>query len=230
MSLLDLALLHRAILLDPGDDLARLAMADALEEAGEDARAEMIRLDIRVARLGVPDGPCKRGCPCGGAGKRVAALVAKHGDEWNPLLPGESPGQLAFGWRRGFVASVRCPLASWLSHGAAMVASHPLEVVEISDREPDHSRAYGDERFGWAEMERCYGSAAVPHALLRRLWKLLPPSPLPHRTDGFAGYPSPKAAVAALSLACLDLFRPECGLPLLGMAPAKHAALAGAAP
>lgn len=42
--------LLRAVIADPADDLARLAYADALEEAGQDARAEFIRVQVELAR------------------------------------------------------------------------------------------------------------------------------------------------------------------------------------
>lgn len=45
------ASLLRAILDDPGSDVARLAYADHLEETGETARAEFIRVQVELARL-----------------------------------------------------------------------------------------------------------------------------------------------------------------------------------
>lgn len=42
--------LLRAILDDPGSDVARLAYADRLEETGEGERAEFIRVQVEIAR------------------------------------------------------------------------------------------------------------------------------------------------------------------------------------
>lgn len=50
--------LHRAIVIDPTDDLLRYAFADACEEAGEDDRAEFVRLQMRLWEA-------SKGCRCG---------------------------------------------------------------------------------------------------------------------------------------------------------------------
>lgn len=53
------------------------------------------------------------------------------------LLPGWTSGRPIESYvRRGFVASIRCDLESWLRIGRAVVAGHPVEDVLISGREP----------------------------------------------------------------------------------------------
>ena len=54
--------LLRTIIVDPADDTPRLVYADWLEENGEPDRAEFIRVQVKLARLG--DNPeCSRGTP-----------------------------------------------------------------------------------------------------------------------------------------------------------------------
>ena len=47
--------LYSAILADPDDDTVRLAYADWLDENGQSERAEFIRVQIELARLGSVD-------------------------------------------------------------------------------------------------------------------------------------------------------------------------------
>ena len=48
MTATDLGTMRRAVLLDPSDDLARLAFADACEEAGDIGRAEFVRVQVEL--------------------------------------------------------------------------------------------------------------------------------------------------------------------------------------
>lgn len=48
MTATDLDTMHRAVLLDPADDIARLAFADACEEAGLADRAEFVRVQVEL--------------------------------------------------------------------------------------------------------------------------------------------------------------------------------------
>jgi uncharacterized protein (TIGR02996 family) len=229
MSRRDLGQLHRAILLDPADDLARLAYADELESAGEDARAEAIRLDIAAHGKGCAD-PYNADCVCPrcrwnrwwdgndasarraawGIGEGIKAMVAAGGTATVD---------------RGFLRLVRCPLAVWLDGtGAAMVASHPLERVELAGKKP---LAHGG-RHWWlvgpvfsASIEQ---SLPAPAHLPWPIFSKLPGQGPPGLTA--VPFATAEDAVAALSLACLNLWRPGAGLPLL--AAPKAAALAGA--
>ena len=65
-----------AILAEPDDDLPRLIYADYLDERGDPARAEFIRLQVGLARLPPRD---PRGRPLAA---REAELLAAHGKDW----------------------------------------------------------------------------------------------------------------------------------------------------
>src|SRR5262249_11244088 len=75
-----LAVLLQALHADPADEAAWLALADALEEQGQAARAELVRAQRAVRPL--PEGPERRA-----AEDRIRALVA---DGVDPCMPGWS--------------------------------------------------------------------------------------------------------------------------------------------
>src|SRR5262249_23722465 len=81
-----------AIYAAPEDDAVRLVYADWLEEQGEAARAEFIRVQIEYARAAAAD-PDQDLCPAGAPFRykdvgenplyqRARQLQWKHGDKW----------------------------------------------------------------------------------------------------------------------------------------------------
>lgn len=84
-----------AIAADPDDDTPRLALADWLDEHGDPARAEFIRVQIEYARAAERD---PRRVPLR---ERAAQLLAAHERTWLP--PGPDRLALFYEWRRGFV-------------------------------------------------------------------------------------------------------------------------------
>jgi uncharacterized protein (TIGR02996 family) len=99
-----------------GEDLPRLALADWLEEHGEQARAELIRVQCRLARLpaGDPDGPSLR--------RRELDLVSANAARWvgglgRSLRPSRPRGG-RLRWRK-----YRRYLSSGPSHDRVFVAA-----------------------------------------------------------------------------------------------------------
>ncbi|HEY1192415.1 MAG TPA: TIGR02996 domain-containing protein [Gemmata sp.] len=92
--------LFSAILSDPADDTARLALADRLDETGEHSRAEFIR--VQVALANTPDTD-----PAHDAlAERERQLLHAHSEKWKREL--QSPGVMFWGaFRRGFVNELR---------------------------------------------------------------------------------------------------------------------------
>lgn len=140
--------LLRAVLADPADDHARLVYADRLDAEGEHERAEFIRLEIMASDI-------RKNCQCGGCVKsgqhhngpcavarewivadgRACRLIARirlladvFAFEWFPSIPEGSCS-----WSRGFIHTLRGPLAALLEHGPRIVAEHPVERVEVTD-------------------------------------------------------------------------------------------------
>jgi uncharacterized protein (TIGR02996 family) len=118
--------LLRAINDDPDDDLPRLAYADYLEEHGgakDLARAELIRAQVVLARLGEGDGQA------GALRQRERELLAAHGPAWRaalPTLPGITWGK----FERGFVSCVEaCNATSFCDSADNIFEAAPVQSV-----------------------------------------------------------------------------------------------------
>src|SRR5947209_2160289 len=86
--------LHQAICASPDDDTPRLRLADWLDENGEPERAELIRVQCRLAHTAedADDRPNLE--------ERSTALLERHRDTWVAPLRSEESCVLEF--RRGF--------------------------------------------------------------------------------------------------------------------------------
>jgi len=121
----DEAALLRAIQSHPDDDLLRLVLADWYDDHGDPARAEFIRVQCELGRLGKDDprrGPLH---------ERQARLLADHRREWLP--PGWSfaayPPET---WRRGFVSQVEKQGGRVTREDGASLAAVPtLELLSL---------------------------------------------------------------------------------------------------
>lgn len=131
----------KGILLEPDEDVPRLAYADYLDENGQPERAEFIRVQCELARLdpGYPNG------------QRYATLMIRerelfeaHARDWTPgELVGATPtceawfsmqggaGHSVAQFRRGFVDHVGCRAIAWLDHGDSITANHPVQNVTL---------------------------------------------------------------------------------------------------
>jgi uncharacterized protein (TIGR02996 family) len=165
------------ILANPADDMPRLVYADALEESGQVERAEYIRLAIDLHNNPATTGSDRD--------LKFNRLKAK---KLFPHIPREINGVV----RRGFIESVRCPLGAWLEHGPRIVAEHPVERVEITDREPRED--------GWFWYWMYEGEPDLaPHWIPNRLAR-----PTMYNTGDCCGsHASREKAMDALSAACL---------------------------
>lgn len=140
-----------AICRDPDDLTPRLVAADWLEEHGDTARAEFIRVQCELAELldGVQphhhhslDMICDPDSPEDQAWKhrvwklqereRELSWITSHSDHCFGLLP--LPDDWTF--RRGFVEEVACSKQLWLEHGPRIVRAAPIRVVRVTDVKP----------------------------------------------------------------------------------------------
>lgn len=120
-------LLLQAIRADPGDDLARLAYADWLEEHGEPERGEFIRLQIALREPGRDRAATLELL------RRLRELLVAHQRQWLGPLAWAAPDSL---FERGFVQKVRIRAADFLRCADELLAVHPvarLHVVEIGN-------------------------------------------------------------------------------------------------
>jgi uncharacterized protein (TIGR02996 family) len=106
------------------DDVPRLIFADWLEERGEDARAEFIRVQCELARLD-PHSPRYPELHL-----RQLDLLAEHEHEW---LGEWSERLVRWEFRRGFLHTATITPAPFLDHGEDLFARHPVERVAFLD-------------------------------------------------------------------------------------------------
>jgi uncharacterized protein (TIGR02996 family) len=98
--------LLRAILEDPEDDAPRLIYADWLDGVGECDRAEIIRLQIRIAGMGLSNGGIRKAGPLFRrdrqlfelAERELHLLIDSHGYKSRHRLPGEIQPHLDSRW------------------------------------------------------------------------------------------------------------------------------------
>jgi uncharacterized protein (TIGR02996 family) len=120
--------LLRAIIASPADDLPRLVYADWLDDTAEPAnaaRAELIRLQCRLEREGLPDEQAAA------AWSRVKDLLRQHDRAWRGELPA-LPGVAFRRFGRGFVNEVRFVSGHrFQEHAGAVFAAAPVERLVI---------------------------------------------------------------------------------------------------
>jgi uncharacterized protein (TIGR02996 family) len=117
----------RALLAQPDDDTLRLALADWLDENGDPARAEFVRVQVELAR-GVEERERRNALE-----KRQAELLIEHEREWvQPFAevldckPGEWGGWV---FRRGFVEYFHLPAAQVNRHGEKLARLTPVREL-----------------------------------------------------------------------------------------------------
>jgi uncharacterized protein (TIGR02996 family) len=146
------------ILAHPDDDAPRLILADWLEEHGDSARAEFIRVQMELARLDVDDHAIQYWDGQLGDGpdyyqqakalrRRERELLSRWCVDWiHPFdqrdISGHSHPNVHFfdgtavAFHRGFIHSVTLTAADWLAHSAAICASQPVERVTLTTPMP----------------------------------------------------------------------------------------------
>ncbi len=110
----------RDVLDAPDDDVPRLVFADWLDDRGDHARAEFVRVQCALAKLSEDDGRLPR------LAAREGQLLRRHGKGWaGPLR------RLVKRWkfRRGFVEAVTVRAADFLRHGDAIFGAAPVREV-----------------------------------------------------------------------------------------------------
>jgi uncharacterized protein (TIGR02996 family) len=126
--------LLQAVLADADDDAPRLIYADWLDEQGESDRAEFIRVQCALARLGADRYPTAAQSP-----SRVYALRRRErellhspaGTAFRPDCCYGCPCEIT--WRRGFVEAVTCRCADFRRYRDALLAACPLRQVTLTE-------------------------------------------------------------------------------------------------
>jgi uncharacterized protein (TIGR02996 family) len=110
---------------NPEDDSHRLVFSDWLEENGEPARAEFVRLQLTLAKM-APDDPGRSD-----AERREAELLAAHRAAWLTELPRWAQKERHVVFRRGFVAELSLTEKAFLNKADELFAVTPLEGVRL---------------------------------------------------------------------------------------------------
>lgn len=135
------------ILENPEDDVPRLIYADWLQDNGQPQRAEFIRVQIELSKLGsnfrstATDQLLAREKKLWGY---LPALVGIMWDfkealpGWAVLLPRDGGNGLtdSFPWaivRRGFIQRVRCTVRVWYDLGPQLVSRQPIRSLRLVD-------------------------------------------------------------------------------------------------
>lgn len=115
------------IVTHPDDDTARLVYADWLEENGDAARAELIRLQCRRAQLADDDALVRSLLV------QETRLLADHQDRWRAALPA-LPGIAWEDFSRGFIVAVRAASPdAFLDSAEAIFRATPVRRLRIVD-------------------------------------------------------------------------------------------------
>lgn len=135
------------IIAHPDDDLRRLVFADWLEENGEQERAEVILLMIkgRKTKGGFIDTRTRHF-------KKLQKLIAGlHPGSFRVIGTNKSWGHppavcvdlfrptTRLTYTRGLIFRADCQLATWMRIGPAVVRSHPVTRVDVTDRKPSEA-------------------------------------------------------------------------------------------
>lgn len=118
--------LVRAICDNPDDDTPRLVFADWLQEHGEEARAEFVRVQVRFAELlrhGVPDAD--------GLGARARELWQKHKGAWLAEMPSIKGLKWHDAFFRGFVEYATIASDAELVQHADAVFGQPIRQLVV---------------------------------------------------------------------------------------------------
>lgn len=186
-----------AILAEPGEDSLRLIYTDLLEENGEPDRAELIRLQIALARhtAATRERLASRLIPAGYILFSKRQQLMKRERELLPPLP-DWMAERTF--TRGFISDVACSTAAWLEHGKALVREHPVEVVRLLDRAAHRfDRTPANPGWHWIPPRHPLLTPDDQNVLPEWLWEVYEATTSPRM------WFTEEAANAALSAACL---------------------------
>lgn len=151
----------RLILADPDADGPRLVYADWLDQQGQSAQAEFIRVQCAAAALPADDPRQEK------LRGRADVLLEQHRIAWGEPLAGLAN---RWDWRRGFPEFVRLDARSFLDRGDAMFAAVPVRHVELLNVLPHLGRLEESPlltRLAGLTVANQFGGDAMVKALAR---------------------------------------------------------------
>lgn len=175
------AALLAGVLRGPAEDAPRLVLADWLQENGDELWAEFIRVQIAIS-IELTGRLWPRGIGVGPIYDRERQLLSViHDvtrDKWR-----DGNGELwweAWRFRRGFVESITCTAAAWLTHcDRSVVVGQPITQVTLTTKPDVLQRGnwyflHGDprhEKIPLAVVDAIYPPDTLNHVCLRYLFQ-----------------------------------------------------------
>ena len=210
-------LLLRAVLCDPGDDTARLAFADYLEENGRGLHARFVRDQIAGVVRMVPLSMLVPLEPLTGV---MSHQTTRHATARGCVVTCDRV-ELVFG--RGFVDEVRLPAAAFTEGFAReLFSSHPVMKVVLTDRDPWTDAPDGGCDYGWWEENEYRIHADGPNDpgnvsswLFRGMWRANPANRNSDESGRWLTWDDDNIPPVELSAACVAWGRSLAGLPPL---------------
>jgi uncharacterized protein (TIGR02996 family) len=214
----DATALVRAVLESPADDAPRLVFADYVEEQGDPARAEFIRLQVALAREPCPNTwvPPRDGCTAPDCRSCRLFRDRVHGLFQTPGFGGWVWG----GWEapvanvwfdRGFIERVAVVAERFTEVAGRLFSLEPIRSVRLTGRMPALTPGgavwYSEGQVGLSATAR---TAAIPKAVYELMRSPLVPRPAGRWETQV--YPTHTDANDALSEACVRFGRREAGL------------------
>lgn len=145
-----------AILSQPDEDLPRLIFADWLEEQGDAARAEFIRVQCDLARLP------RRSPDWRALAEREMDLLSVHGGHWRAEVPA-FPGIVWQDFERGFLSIAQVTSLEGFTRAAPLVCRvTPLQTAHFVE-------------FGSHDLERLVAVPELSHLRRLSLWRAAAP-------------------------------------------------------
>jgi uncharacterized protein (TIGR02996 family) len=117
----------KAILANPDDDAPRLVYADWLDEIDQPERAEFIRRQIAHKNCSLTLNGIG-GVVDVSAFRNVNSSILRERLGFDRLKGAEEATL-----RRGFISALKCTLPNWMLYGPAIVATHPVESLWLTD-------------------------------------------------------------------------------------------------
>src|SRR5262245_211484 len=122
--------LIRAIRDNPDDDTVRLVYADFVEEEGDTARGEFIRVQVALSRMPAGD-PARRSLE-----DREHELLAEH--EGHLLgVDCNADGLVEWEFHRGFVHEIAATPTFMLNEGVALCSDNPVRRWRVQSSQED---------------------------------------------------------------------------------------------
>jgi uncharacterized protein (TIGR02996 family) len=214
----DLDAIHRAVLIDPGDMVARLAFADELEATGDNVRADFIRWGVQnheVCFHPSRDSARVAVLHTGNSVRRNYDVLESCWRKWCSF--DDCSLFLNTLWAGGFITQVAWNFLDFFLNAEGLFLEHPVVTVSMTDKKPAHiwrsarSHPHQKNSVGWACYPGdLYATNFMPYYLPEEIFSRLDATSFDGRVSCL--YVDSHTAFKDLSRACVKWGRSLAGL------------------